>query len=81
MYEYSSHMTTPQQRYQDVRKVTLIGSALDFMLGVAKIVMGWLSNSQALIADGIHSFSDLLTDFMVLYAAKHSHKAVDEAHP
>lgn len=80
-YEYSSHMTTQQQRYQDVRKVTLIGSALDFMLGVAKIVMGWLSNSQALIADGIHSFSDLLTDFMVLYAAKHSHKAADEAHP
>ena len=74
-------MTTQQQRYQDVRKVTLIGSALDFMLGVAKIVMGWLSNSQALIADGIHSFSDLLTDFMVLYAAKHSHKAADEAHP
>lgn len=74
-------MTTPQQRYQDVRKVTLIGSVLDFMLGVAKIVMGWLSNSQALIADGIHSFSDLLTDFMVLYAAKHAHKAADEAHP
>lgn len=74
-------MTTQQQRYRDVRRVTLIGSALDFMLGVAKIVMGWLSNSQALIADGIHSFSDLLTDFMVLYAAQHAHKAADEAHP
>lgn len=77
----SSNMTTQQRRYRDVRRVTLIGSALDFMLGVAKIVMGWLSNSQALIADGIHSFSDLLTDFMVLYAAKHAHKAADEAHP
>src|SRR5690606_20420057 len=35
----------------------------------------------ALIADGVHSFSDLLTDFLVLYAAKHSHKAADEEHP
>jgi cation diffusion facilitator family transporter len=70
-----------QQRYRDVRKVTLIGSVLDFVLGVAKILVGWLANSQALIADGIHSFSDLLTDFMVLYAAKHSHQAADETHP
>ncbi len=77
-----SKMTTAQQRrYKDVRKVTLIGSLLDFLLGVAKILVGWLANSQALIADGIHSLSDLLTDFMVLYAAKHSHKDADEDHP
>lgn len=74
-------ITTQQRRYHDVRKVTLIGSVLDFMLGVAKVAVGWLANSQALIADGIHSFSDLLTDFMVLYAAKHSHKEADEDHP
>ncbi len=77
----SSETTAQQQRYNDVRKVTLIGSVLDFVLGVAKIVVGWFANSQALIADGIHSFSDLLTDFMVLYAAKHAHKEADEVHP
>ncbi len=76
-----SDSTNHQQRYKAVRKVTLIGSVVDFLLGVAKIVVGWLANSQALIADGIHSFSDLLTDFIVLYAAKHSHKAADEDHP
>jgi cation diffusion facilitator family transporter len=70
-----------QQRYKAVRKVTLVGSVVDFLLGVTKIVVGWLANSQALIADGIHSFSDLLTDFIVLYAAKHSHKEADEDHP
>ena len=70
-----------QQRYKAVRKVTLIGSAVDFTLGVVKIAAGWLANSQALIADGIHSFSDLLTDFFVLYAAKHAHKTADQAHP
>lgn len=78
---FSARISVQQQRYKDVRKVTLIGSALDFMLGAAKIAVGGLANSQALIADGIHSFSDLLTDFMVLYAAKHSHKAADEDHP
>lgn len=78
----AEHDPTPQQqRYKDVRKVTLVGSAVDFVLGVAKIVVGWLANSQALIADGIHSFSDLLTDFFVLYAAKHSQKEADEEHP
>ena len=77
----SEAMTDRQQRYQAVRKVTLIGSVLDFVLGTVKIAVGWLANSQALIADGIHSLSDLLTDFMVLYAARHSHKAADEEHP
>lgn len=73
----SSH----RQRYREVRKVTVIGSVVDFVLGVAKIITGWFANSQALIADGIHSLSDLLTGFIVLYAAKHSHKSADEIHP
>ena len=77
----SSDPANRQQRYREVRKVTLVGSAVDFVLGVAKIVIGWIANSQALIADGIHSLSDLLTGFIVLYAAKHSHKSADEVHP
>jgi cation diffusion facilitator family transporter len=68
-------------RYREVRKVTLIGSVVDFLLGVAKILVGWLAHSQALIADGVHSLSDLGTDFIVLYAAKHAHREADEDHP
>ena len=74
-------MITKQQRYNKVRKVTLIGSAVDFLLGITKILVGWVAHSQALIADGIHSLSDLATDFIVLYAAKHAHKEADENHP
>ncbi|MDP1558658.1 MAG: cation diffusion facilitator family transporter [Nitrosomonas sp.] len=74
-------LTIQQQRYRKVRKVTLIGSAIDFLLGITKISVGWAVHSQALIADGIHSLSDLVTDFIVLYAAKHSHKEADESHP
>ena len=68
-------------RYREVRKVTLVGSLVDFLLAVAKVVVGYVGQSQALIADGIHSFSDLVTDFMVLFAFKHSSRDADEDHP
>lgn len=77
----SAPMITKQQRYNKVRKVTLIGSAVDLLLGITKILVGWVAHSQALIADGIHSLSDLATDLIVLYAAKHAHKEADEDHP
>jgi cation diffusion facilitator family transporter len=73
--------TPDNPRYREVRKVTIIGSVVDLVLGVAKILVGWLAHSQALIADGLHSLSDLATDFLVLYAAKHSHREADEDHP
>lgn len=69
------------QRYKALKKVTIIGSVADFGLGLAKVVVGLWSNSQALVADGIHSFSDLATDFFVLYASKHSNKEADAGHP
>ena len=73
--------TAAQRRYREVLKVTLIGSAFDFILGVVKIVGGFMSTSTALIADGVHSLSDLFTDFIVIYAAKHSHREADAEHP
>lgn len=73
--------SSEQARYEESRRVTLIGSVIDFVLAVAKIAVGLISNSQALIADGIHSFSDLLTDVMVLVAAKHGSQEADENHP
>ena len=69
------------KRYKDTIRVTLIGSVIDLLLGVAKITVGFIAQSQALIADGVHSLSDLVTDFAVLYAAKHSHREADDDHP
>jgi cation diffusion facilitator family transporter len=48
---------------------------------VAQIVAGVLSKSQGLVADGIHSLSDLVADFVVLIANHHSQKDADEDHP
>jgi len=84
-HSHHSHVeeNIPQssQRYKDTMKVTLVGSAIDLALGVLKIIVGFIAQSQALIADGVHSLSDLVTDFAVLYAAKHSHREADEDHP
>ena len=70
-----------KQRYSEVLRVTLVGAVFDLLLGVIKIVGGFIGNSTALIADGVHSLSDLFTDFIVIYAAKHSHREADEDHP
>lgn len=70
-----------EARYREIRKVTLIGSAIDLSLGVAKIIVGVIGSSQALIADGIHSLSDLATDGLVLFAVKHGSREADEKHP
>jgi cation diffusion facilitator family transporter len=63
------------------QRVTIVGAIVDFTLAIFKIFVGILGNSGALIADGVHSFSDLLTDGVVLYAAKFSHEEADDEHP
>lgn len=68
-------------RYRAVARVTIVGAIMDLLLGIAKLVAGYLAYSQALIADGVHSLSDLFTDGMVLYAAKHSSHEPDDEHP
>ena len=68
-------------RYAVTRKVTLVGAALDLCLAAAKICGGFYAHSQALIADGVHSLSDLLTDGFVLFAARHARAKPDAEHP
>ncbi len=63
------------------RNVTLIGAVLDGLLGIAKIVVGGIAHSHSLIADGVHSLSDLFTDFMVLGITRVSRSSPDSDHP
>jgi len=69
------------QRRRAAEKVTLIGSVIDLLLGLSKIIVGGIANSAALIADGVHSLSDLATDFMVIVVLRLSHKGPDKNHP
>ena len=70
-----------QERYQQAKRITLIGALKNAFLGCIKVVGGTFSHSHALIADGVHSFSDLLTDFMVVFASKYGSQDADASHP
>ncbi len=69
------------QRFLQIRKVTLVGAFVNIVLAIAKIVLGVVGQSQALVADGVHSLADLISDAVVLWAAKHSAAEADERHP
>jgi len=79
-HSHNHSLYSSEQRYVEIRKVTLVGSVIDAVLGVGKIVVG-IRSSDALLADGIHSLSDLATDFFVLFAAKHASRGADDSHP
>src|SRR5687768_12362629 len=69
------------ERYWQAKKVTLIGALVNALLGIIKLIGGILYHSHALIADGVHSFSDLFTDVMVLFASKYGSLDADDTHP
>ena len=74
-------MSETRSKQSQAQRITIIGSVIDGILGVLKIVFGMLAHSSALIADGIHSLSDLVTDFLVVWIIKYSHQEPDEEHP
>ena len=63
------------------KKITVIGGVVNLVLSILKIGLGWLGQSHALIADGFHSLSDLLTDGLVYFASHHGSQEADEDHP
>ena len=68
------------EKHTAAKKSTLVSVFVNLCLGTFQIVTGFFSGSQGLIADGIHSFSDLVSDIVVLIANKHSSKDPDEDH-
>ncbi|API86673.1 cation diffusion facilitator family transporter [Francisella uliginis] len=68
-------------RYEITKKVTIVGMFINTLLAISKTIVGIIGRSPALFADGIHSFSDLLSDCMVLFAAKYANKGEDHNHP
>src|SRR5690625_4194707 len=67
--------------YRQKRRVTLVGAVGNVVLTIGKIGLGVLGQSQALVADGIHSLSDLVSDVVVLYAAHVGRLEADHNHP
>jgi cation diffusion facilitator family transporter len=72
---------TPEQRKRAADKSTWVSVAVNTVMSITQIVVGILAKSQGLIADGIHSLSDLIGDFVVLFASHHGQKDADPEHP
>lgn len=77
----TSFMHRDPEQQKAVHQVTLIGAILDGLLGFSKVIIGHLSHSAGLVADGIHSLSDLFTDLFVLIILKFSGEKPDKEHP
>ena len=69
------------RRHRVIKRITITGAIVNCLLAASQIVFGIIGHSQALLADGFHTLSDLLSDFIVLFAVKQSSVAADEDHP
>ncbi|AVZ86166.1 cation diffusion facilitator family transporter [Acinetobacter sp. WCHA45] len=70
-----------ESRAKAASKSTWISVVVNIFLSIGQILIGIFSKSQGLVADGIHTLSDLVADFIVFVANRHSQKAPDDAHP
>ena len=69
-----------KNREQEIRSITLWGAVVNIALTVLKIIAGVLGRSAAMIADGVHSLSDLLSDIVVIVFTHISSKGKDRDH-
>ena len=68
-------------RTQKAQQVTWIGAIINVILSLCKILAGFIGKSSAMVADGIHSLSDLITDIIVIVCFRFSDAEKDERHP
>src|SRR5450631_165386 len=71
----------PEERAAAASRSTWVSVAVNLLLTLTQVAFGMVSKSQGLVADGIHSLSDLVADFVVLFAGHHAKKEPDADHP
>src|SRR5450830_1473692 len=72
---------SPAERIAAASRSAWVSVGVNLVLTITQIAVGVIAKSQGLIADGIHSLSDLVADFVVLFASHHSKKDADTDHP
>jgi len=72
---------TIENNATEVRKVTLLGMGVNIFLTIFKFLAGIFGNSRALVADAIHSLSDLSTDIAILIGSRYWNQPPDVEHP
>lgn len=74
-------MNTQEAAKNKIRNITLKGLVANILLSGLKLVLGLLGNSQAVVADALHSFSDTASDFVILFGVKYWTAPADDDHP
>jgi len=69
------------ERFAAARKSTWVSIFVNLLLTVMQVLAGFFGKSQSLMADGLHSFSDLVADILVLFANRHGNRHADANHP
>lgn len=69
------------ERFAAAQKSTWVSIVINVALTVLQVVGGFFTHSQALMADGLHSLSDLISDVLVLFANRHGNTHADANHP
>lgn len=72
---------SPGERAAAAARSTWVSVGVNTVLSICQILVGLAAKSQGLVADGLHSLSDLVGDFVVLIANRHSQKDADDDHP
>ena len=71
----------PIEDSAEAQRVTWVGAGVNLVLSILKIIVGIFGHSAALLADGIHSLSDLASDTLVIVVARTGAQPADEDHP
>ena len=78
---FPRHRRGREERTSEATKATVIGAVANLLLVAGKLAAGIAGSSQALVADAMHSFSDLATDVFLLFTVKVAGKKADAEHP
>ncbi|AUL99215.1 cation transporter [Zoogloeaceae bacteirum Par-f-2] len=76
-----SAVPTELSRGASIQRVTLVAIVTNAALAIGQVIVGLFANAFSLVADATHTLSDLLTDIMVLFAARSGAEPADKNHP
>ena len=79
--DWDDDSVDPAVKTRAASRSTWVSVAVNTSLSIVQVLVGVMSGSAGLIADGVHSLSDLVADFLVLFVSAHSRAEPDDRHP
>ena len=76
-----THQPIDPERFAAAQRITWVSVGVNLVLTVMQVIVGWVANSVSLIADAMHTLSDIVADAFVLWANRKGSEAADAQHP